>query len=127
MWNQPSKNRLSRIPKLYATEHIPLPDKDIHLHFFLGGCDWYIAEYDGSDLMWGFAILNNDFQNAEWGYISLSELRCVKIRHLEVDCDKESCWRIRPACEVDKIRLAHPHWQNPHIKLYQQEIQYGLR
>ena len=65
MYNTPTTDRLSKIPKLYETEHIPLQDKLIHLHFFIGGCDWYIAEFDGEDLFWGFAILNDDFQNAE--------------------------------------------------------------
>ena len=27
MWNEPSKERLSRIPKLYATEETPLEEK----------------------------------------------------------------------------------------------------
>ena len=77
MWNTPIAERLSKIPRLYETEHIPLQDKLIYLHFFIGGCDWYIAEYDGEDLFWGFAILNDDFQNAEWGYISFSELKSI--------------------------------------------------
>ena len=112
MWNQPNKERLSRIPRLYETEteHVPLEDKLIHLHFFLGGCDWFIAEYDGHDVMWGFAILNNDLQCAEWGYISLSELKSIRLEYLEVDCELAEYWHVRPACEVDKIRLAHPHW-----------------
>jgi hypothetical protein len=79
MWNTPTTDRLSKIPRLYETEHIPLQDKLIHLHFFIGGCDWYIAEFDGEDLFWGFAILNDDFQNAEWGYISFSELKSIKV------------------------------------------------
>ena len=61
MWNTPTEDRLSRIPRLYETEHIPLQDKLIYLHFFIGSCDWYIAEFDGEDLFWGFAILNDDF------------------------------------------------------------------
>ena len=40
MWNTPTTDRLSKIPKLYETEHIPLQDKLIYLHFFIGGCDW---------------------------------------------------------------------------------------
>ena len=64
MWNTPTEERLSKIPRLYETEHIPLQDKLIYLHFFIGGCDWYIAKFDGEDLFWGFAILNNDLQNA---------------------------------------------------------------
>ena len=67
MWNEPSKERLEKIPRLYETEDTRLQDKLIHLHFFIGGCDWYIGEYDGEDLFWGFAILNEDYEMAEWG------------------------------------------------------------
>jgi len=104
MWNMPSKERLAEIPKLYETEDTPLADKLIHLHFFIGGCDWYIAEYDGEDLFWGFACLNGDLQNAEWGYISYQELKEIKIGGwLEIDCETEFAWRIRPASEVPLI------------------------
>jgi hypothetical protein len=107
MWNMPSKERLAGIPKLYETEDTPLTDKLIHLHFFIGGCDWYIAEYDGEDLFWGFACLNQDLQNAEWGYISYPELKEIKIAGwLEIDCETEVAWRIRPASEVKLIREA---------------------
>ncbi len=67
MWNTPTEEELAKIPRLYETENIPLKDKIIHLHFFIGGCDWYIVEYDGDDLFWGYAILNGDTENAEWG------------------------------------------------------------
>ena len=106
MWNEPSNERLSKIPKLYETEKTPLPDKLIHLHFFIAGSDWYIAEFDGQDLFWGYAILNCDQDNAEWGYISFSELKEVKIHGwLEVDCETEESWRIRKASEVAAIRI----------------------
>jgi hypothetical protein len=52
MWNTPTKEELANIPRLYETENIPLKDKIIHMHFFIGGCDWFIAEYDGEDLFW---------------------------------------------------------------------------
>ncbi len=108
MWNEPTKERLAKIPKLYETENVPLKDKEIHLHFFMGNCDWYVAEYDGEDLFWGFAILNNDLQSAEWGYISFSELKSIKINEwLEVDCELEEVWRVKRAIEIDKIRVAH--------------------
>ena len=107
MWNEPTQERLAKIPKLYETEHIPLQDKLIHLHFFIGACDWFIAEYDGEDLFWGFAILNNDYEMAEWGYISFSELKDIKVQGLfEIDCEIEEVWRICKAIEVDKIREA---------------------
>lgn len=103
MWNEPNKEQLASIPRLYDTEMVPLQDKLIHLHFFIGGCDWYVAEYDGKDLFWGFSILNEDSVNAEWGYISLEELRSAKINGwMEVDCDRY--WKIRKAAQVDKIQ-----------------------
>jgi hypothetical protein len=107
MWNIPTKKRLERIPRLYETEHIPLKEKLIYLHFFLGGCDWYIAEYDGDDLFWGFAILNNDLEMAEWGYVSFSELKSLKVNGwVEVDCELKEHWKIRPAKAVERIRSA---------------------
>jgi len=106
MWSEPSKDRLSKIPKLYETEDVPLKDKLIYLHFFIGGCDWYIAEYDGDDLFWGYAILNCDYFNAEWGYISFSELKAIKVQGwLEIDCELEDLWRVRKAGEIKKIRI----------------------
>lgn len=105
MWNIPTAERLTKIPKLYETEHVPLKDKLIYLHFFIGGCDWYIAEYDGVDLFWGYAILNDDHQCAEWGYISFTELKEIKIQGwLEIDCELEEFWRVRKASEIERIR-----------------------
>ena len=105
MFNTPTNETLNQIPKLYQTEHTPLADKLIQLHFFIGGCDWYIAETDGTDICWGFAILNSDLTNSEWGYISLEELKSVKVGWMEVDNDL--FWEVRPASEVPKIRSAH--------------------
>ena len=107
MWNHPSNERLARIPKLYETETIPLKEKLIHLHFFIGGCDWYVAEFGGEDLLWGFAILNEDYEMAEWGYISFQELKSIKLMGwLEVDCETEEAWLARRALDVEKIRIA---------------------
>ena len=104
MWNVPTKERLERIPKLYETEQIPLKEKMIHLHFFIAGSDWYIAEYDGHDLFWGYAILNGDYQMAEWGYVSFMELRDLSINGIEIDCELPEYWKIRKASEIEKIR-----------------------
>ena len=49
MWNEPTKERLAKIPKLYETENIARKDKPVFLHFFLGSADWYICEADGED------------------------------------------------------------------------------
>ena len=111
MWNTPNKERLTRLPKLYDTEHIAIKEKLIHLHFFMARCDWYIAEFDGKDLLWGFSILNNDYQMAEWGYISFSELKSIRVNGwIEVDCELEEIWKVKKASRIEKIRTAQG-WQ----------------
>ncbi|MCM2286537.1 MAG: DUF2958 domain-containing protein [Desulfobacula sp.] len=102
MWNEIRKDRLNSIPRLYQTEHIALPDKTIHAHFFLGSCDWYICEYDGGDLFWGFACLNGDLMNAEWGLIPYSELKTIKVKGL-YEVEHDEYWQVRPASEVNLI------------------------
>ncbi len=88
MWNKPSDEELSRMPRLYETENVPLEDKIIHQHYFIGSCDWYMAEYGPEErLFFGHAILNNDLQNAEWGYTSLDELADINVRGIEIDRD----------------------------------------
>jgi hypothetical protein len=66
-------------------------------------------EYDeGEDLFWGYAILNNDLEMAEWGYLSFEELKSIKIPPgFEVDCDLY--WEVRKASEIEKIRMGN-HW-----------------
>ena len=109
MWNEPTKEELARIPRLYETEEVPLKEKQIWLHFFIGSCDWFIAEYDGEDLFWGYAILNGDLQSAEWGYVSFNELKRIKIPPgFEIDCDGH--WPVRKAIDIEKIRIGN-HWQ----------------
>ncbi len=109
MWNEPAQEQLAKIPKLYETENIPLKEKLIYLHFFIGACDWYVAEYDGEELFWGYTILNGDFEMAEWGYFSFEELKRIKISPgFEIDC--EISWRVRKAVEIENIRMGN-HWQ----------------
>ncbi len=86
MWNKPSQEQLGKVPGLYQTENVELEDKIIAMHFFIGGCDWYVAEYDGEDIFFGFVNLN-DPQNAEWGYFSLKELDEINKKGMEVDND----------------------------------------
>jgi hypothetical protein len=100
MWAKPTKTMLKRVPKLYATEGTPMAEKKVYLHFFIGGCDWYITEFDGEDIMFGFCNLGDDM-NAEWGYVSLNELKQVKAGFVEVDTDKH--WKVRPVKEVEEI------------------------
>lgn len=104
MWNTPSRERLSKIPRLYETEHIPLKDKVIHLHFFIGDCDWYIVEYDGGGIFFGYTILHADHLNAEWGYISFDELQSLSMSFVQVDCELEEHWGFKKVSDVPKIK-----------------------
>jgi len=104
MWNAPSKAQLQEIPRLYETEEVSQENMIVYMHFFLAGCDWYAVGYDGQDLFFGYAILHNDFDNAEWGYFSLSELQGIKIGP-GVEVDHDLYWQVRPASQVDRIRV----------------------
>ena len=108
MWNEPNQDELARIPKLYATEKVSIKDKIISLHFFIASSDWYIAEFDGDDIFWGFVILGADYFNAEWGYFSFSELKGINLHGVEID--RDLYWKVRPARKVDQIIKAHSHW-----------------
>ena len=102
MWNEPTAEELAKLPRLYATQNTPWQDTVIHERFFLGGCDWYAAEFGPDERMFfGYTILNDDLQNAEWGYISFDELRAINIKGIEVDRDLH--WRKRKASEVERI------------------------
>lgn len=105
MWNAPTARELSRIPGLYQTEHVPMEDKVIYLHFFIGGCDWYAAEFDGEDVFFGYVVLNGDMVNAEWGYFSLSELRSITIHGLEID--RDLYWQPMKFAEIPGIGGNH--------------------
>jgi len=55
-------------------------------------------------LFFGYVILNNDYQNAEWGYFSLDELRGVKTKEgLEIDYDLY--WKAKKFNEMDRVKL----------------------
>ena len=106
MWNQPTTEQLNRIipANLYESEHIALYEKIIYAHFFISSADWFIAEYDRNDLLFGFCSLG-DVTNAEWGYVSFNELMAIKVAGwLEVDFDLY--WEPKPASDVEIIKRA---------------------
>ncbi len=85
------KKQIATMPKTYETEDLG-DDAPVTLHYFYGGSDWYIVERDAGipddeepgiqRQAFGFACLNGDYLNAEWGYIAIDEL----IRHgVELD------------------------------------------
>lgn len=68
---------IQTMPHTYQTEDTKTNDKIVYLHYFKGGSDWYIVEKDKLPVQqqaFGYAILNGDDINAEWGYINIVEL-----------------------------------------------------
>jgi hypothetical protein len=86
----------------------------LSLHYYVAGCNWYISEWDREDTMFGYAILNEDYENSEWGCIRLSELMSLEntkkfsFINLDLHChhatveaalfakDKEYFWKYDP-------------------------------
>jgi len=74
---------LALIPGLYETEDTPLAEKMLYAHYFVGGCDWYVAELDHeTGLAFGHADLGMGFP--EWGYFDLVEMERTVVHELFV-------------------------------------------
>ncbi len=89
----PTASEARGIPGLYETEHVPAEDKTLHVHYFAGGSDWWIAEYDPeTGTAFGYACLG-DPQDAEWGYVDLPELEAVSVRSGLVVVERDLHWQ----------------------------------
>ncbi len=103
MWNEPSEKELARMPPLYTNENTKLEDIMIHMHFFFGGSDWYMAEYSQEDrIFFGYTILNGDYQNSEWGYTLYDELRNIRIPP-GFEIDRDLHWEPTKVSDIEKI------------------------
>lgn len=77
---------IKKMPSTYGTEDIEEDDKIVYLHYFYGGSDWYIVEKDSEMEQlqaFGYVVLNGDHEMAEWGYISIEELK--RTNRVELD------------------------------------------
>lgn len=64
---------LSEIPK--KQEMPNAQDLMVHAHYFVGGSDWYITEVNQKEgRMFGYVILDRDYQMSELGYMSIDEI-----------------------------------------------------
>jgi hypothetical protein len=71
------------IPELDATDGDA--EKMVYLHYFSSSSDWYVIELGKGDIFdddnemqkeaFGYAILNGDMQNAEYGYMNIDEIK----------------------------------------------------
>ena len=108
MLNPPPQEILLQLPRLYETEDKSATDKMIHQHFFIGNCDWFVAEFDGKDVFFGFVNLG-DPEMAEWGYFTLSELRSAMVTTDIIDAETEALMMQVPVfVEWDEYWQAKP-------------------
>jgi hypothetical protein len=108
-----------QFPALYSTEETKPADKVVVAHFFGGGCDWWMVEYDPSEhLAFGFCSLGN-IQNAEWGYFNLMELEFatypisgdgVRTRRVVMPFEREQDWVPKPASEAIPQQFQMEWW-----------------
>ncbi len=80
----------AKLPPLYSTEREPDPMVWMKFSIPAAGWIWYVVEFDGEDLFYGFVI---GFEK-ELGYFRLSELEAVGV---EVGIHVERDERFRPA------------------------------
>ena len=60
-------------------------------HYFFGGSDFYICEYDPKNgLMFGYGILNGDLQNSEWGYFDVLEFTQSKYMNIDYNFQEQT-------------------------------------
>jgi hypothetical protein len=65
----------------------------VYAHYFVGSCDWFVTEYDPKDdIAFGWACLG-DRNNAELGYVSLTEMEQVRIPPYGLLVDYEDDWQ----------------------------------
>lgn len=64
----------------------------VHAHYFIGGCDWFITEYDRAQrLAFGWACLG-DRANAELGYVNFDELASLRVGPLGWQVEHDTGW-----------------------------------
>lgn len=81
---------IEKLPKRQEAD-----DPTVFAHYFTGGSDWWILEWDReNNLFFGYVCLNGDTQNAELGDISVDEI--INLKRIELDF----YWNEAPLSEV---------------------------
>lgn len=97
---------IENTPNIYAQDGKG-KESIVHLHYFYGGSDWYVTEIERSSLddngnalpegqekytgiMYGYAILNDDIEMAEFGYMDVNEMKETGKIELDLYWDKKT-------------------------------------
>lgn len=98
----------------------------VWLHYFSGGSDWYITEMDRPGIedqqFYGYAVLNNDWLMAEWGYMSIEELTTTRGVELDFHWKPRTMLEIRQEHDEPVSALLVNEW--PPIKMFLQKSGY---
>lgn len=79
------ERRIRNMPPLGSEENLDAP---VLLHYFLGGCDWWLSSLDPEDMIaFGYTVLNRNWENAEFGDVWLPEIIDLKIGPFQVELD----------------------------------------
>jgi hypothetical protein len=96
----PPEATAKKIPLYGTQDNVPFNEQIVHVHYFMGACDWYITEYEpSSGIAYGYADLG--FGYGEWGSIYLPELAEYQQTYLVVE--RELDWKPTPVTDIDKI------------------------
>lgn len=100
MYNEPTEEELSKVPLLYKTEGVPLPEKNVYFHFFCGNSDWWILEYDPKDrLFFGIAKI---FVH-ELGYISFDEMKEAKAFGV-MEVERDLYFKVKKVKDIEELK-----------------------
>jgi hypothetical protein len=75
------QSKLKKCPRIKETDK--MKEHPAVFHYFYDETDIYICEYDRKEDMFGFAILNSDIFNSEWGYFNLPELTSLAFLNID--------------------------------------------
>jgi len=90
-----------QIPPLYGTDKQQPWEKVIHLHYFGGSHDFWLAEYDPrTGDAYGY-VCTGDPHSAEWGYVHLPEIEAVRGQGGLMIIERDLYWTPRPASQVN--------------------------
>lgn len=73
---------LQKIPKFYEQDGKGY-DSIVYAHYFVGGTDIFITEREEENGLFGYTILNGDYEMSEFGYSSLDELKSIRVLNLD--------------------------------------------
>lgn len=93
----PPKSVLKKIPALYATDGTtPLAEKTIHLHYFGGPYDAWIAEFDPeTGMAFGYVEIGGHGEG-EWGSVYLPEVEELNLQRGLIVIERDLYWEPVP-------------------------------